>query len=204
MDFDAFTAGIEPGGLRTKNEIRILICYLLASVGAPLAKGDIISILQGNGLANYFEVADAIAEMAEKGLLIRQETDRELFTASETGRMVAKQLDTALPPSVRNRAAGAAVSLLAEAKRKRENRVEFIPVENGYNVVCHISGGDADLMTFSLYVPDLYQAQVVEENFHRSPETVYRMLLALVTGRADLAAGLIPTAGRTTDGEKAP
>lgn len=195
MDFDAFTAGIEPGGLRTKNEIRILICYLLASAGAPLAKDDIIAILQGNGLANYFEVADAVAEMAEKGLLSREGTDPELFTVSETGQVVAKQLDSVLPPSVRDRAAGAAVSLLAEAKRKRENRVEFVRLENGYNVVCHISGGSTDLMSLSLYVPDLYQARVVEKNFHRSPETVYRMLLALVTGRTDLAAELISSAG---------
>ena len=38
MEFDAFTGGIEPGGLRSKDEIRILICYLLTSVSAPLSR----------------------------------------------------------------------------------------------------------------------------------------------------------------------
>ena len=192
MDFDAFTAGIEPGGLRTKNEIRILICYLLASVDAPLAKEDIVGILRDNGLANYFEAADAVAEMTEKGLLLETEKNGRLVTVGESGRLVAKQLDTALPASVRDKAVGAAINLLAAAKRERENRVEFVRVERGYNVVCHISGGETDLMSLSLYVPDLRQAKMVRENFHRSPETVYRMLLALVTGRSDIAAGLIP------------
>lgn len=201
MDFDAFTAGIEPGGLRTKNEIRILICYLLASVEAPLAKEDIIGIMRDNGLANYFEVADAIAEMAEKGLLLAAEKGEESVTVSESGRLIAKQLDTAVPASVRNKAVGAAINLLAAAKRERENRVEFVKVEHGYNVVCHISGGETDLMSFSLYVPDLRQAKMVRENFHRSPETVYRMLLALVTGRIDMAAGLIPP-GREEKGNR--
>ena len=192
MGFDAFTAGVEPGGLRTKNEIRILICYLLASVGAPLSRKDIVGIMQDNGLANYFEVADAIAEMTQKGLLRAAGNSRDLVTVGEDGRMVAKQLDTVLPASVRDKAVSAAINLLAAARRERENKVEFVRMEHGYNVVCHISGGKTDLMSLSLYVPDLRQAKMVRENFHRSPETVYRMLLALVTGRSDMAAGLLP------------
>ena len=38
MQNDAFTAGVEPGGLQSKDEIRILLCYLLTSVGVPLHK----------------------------------------------------------------------------------------------------------------------------------------------------------------------
>ncbi|QAT49389.1 DUF4364 family protein [Caproiciproducens sp. NJN-50] len=192
MAFDAFSAGIDPGGLRTKNEIRILICYLLDSVGVPLAKDDMIEMIQNNGLANYFELADAIAEMSEKGILIPDRDSPDTFSLSDSGKMIAKQLDTALPPSVRDKAVGAAIRLLAEARRERENRVEFVKLDKGYHVICHISGGDMDLMSITLYVPDLYQANMVKENFHRSPEAVYRMLLALVTGRNDMAAGFLP------------
>lgn len=191
MAFDAFTAGVDPGGLRTKNEIRILICYLLNSVDAPLAKDDIIEILQDNALANYFEVADAIAEMSEKGILLPSKGNTGAFILSKDGKMIAKQLDTALPPSVRDKAVGAAIRLLAKAKRERENHVEFIKKEHGYQVTCHISGGNMDLMSISLDVPDLYQANMVKRNFYRSPETVYRMLLALLTGRNDIAIDLI-------------
>ena len=59
--FDVFTGGIEPGGLRSKDEIRILICYLLSSVSVPLSREDILSIMQENGFANYFEVTDSLA-----------------------------------------------------------------------------------------------------------------------------------------------
>lgn len=54
MAYDAFTAGVEPGGLRTRDEIRILLCYLLTSVNAPLSREDILQSVQGLGLANYF------------------------------------------------------------------------------------------------------------------------------------------------------
>lgn len=190
MDFDAFTAGIEPGGLRTKNEIRILICYLLTSVNAPLSKDDLVEIVQGNGLANYFEVSDAISELTEKGIISSGEHSGEC-AAGDAARMIAKQLDTALPPTVRGKAVAAALNLLAKAKRERENRVEILRTPNGYNVVCHISGGDSDLMSFTLAVPDIQQAHMVRDNFQNSPGTVYRMLLALLTGNGDSASDFL-------------
>jgi len=197
MDFDAFTGGVEPGGLRNKNEIRILICYLLASVDAPLSKNDIVSIIQDNGLANYFEVTDALAELAEHGNVITSGEKNELCAASSTARMIAKQLDTALPAVVRDKVVAAAINLLASARRESENKVEILKLDRGYNVVCHISGGDMDLMNFSLYVPDLYQANMVKSNFHRAPEDVYRMLLALVTGNSDMATAILNNGSAT-------
>lgn len=191
MDFDAFSAGVELGGLRTKNEIRILICYLLASVGDPLSKSDILNLIQDNGFANYFEVTNALSELAEHGNVIFSGENNELCTASDTAKMIAKQLDTALPPVVRNKAVAAAIHLLAKAKRERENKVEIIKAERGYDVSCHISGGDMDLMRFTLHVPDMYQAQMVKAQFHKAPETVYRMLLALLTGDNDMAAEIL-------------
>jgi hypothetical protein len=191
LDFDAFTGGVAPGGLRNKNQIRILICYLLASVNAPLSKNDILSIVQDNGLANYFEVTDALAELTEKGNVITSGDNNELCAASETARMIAKQLDTAIPSAVRDKTIAAAINMLAKARRENENQVEIVKMEKGYHVICHISGGDMDLMNFTLYVPDLYQANMVKQNFHNSPEAVYSMMLALVTGNCDMASTIL-------------
>ena len=57
MSFDTFDEGINPGGMRSKNEIRILICYLIKSVKAPVSKELILESLQKDGLANYFEAS---------------------------------------------------------------------------------------------------------------------------------------------------
>lgn len=196
MKYDAFSAGVEPGGLRSRDEIRILICYLLTSVGAPLSRSDILKIMQAHGLANYFEVSDALSDLTENGNVILQGEHGELCTASDTARMIAKQLESALPPVVRNKAVSAALQLLADAKRERENKVEIEKTERGCTVTCHISGGRDDLMAFVLHVPDLNQARMVKENFQRSPETVYRTLLALVTGDMNLAADLLKNSGK--------
>lgn len=189
MEFNAFTGGVDPGGLRNQDEIRILLCYLLSSVNAPLSKADVLSIMQSAGLANYFEVTDALSDLQEKGNLLSLGGD--LYAAGEQTRMIAKQLDTALPASVRRQAVSAAINLLASARREQENKVELKQTKRGYHVICHISGGKMDLMSFSLYVPDLHQARLVKQNFQKSPERVYRTMLALVTENKDLTAELI-------------
>ncbi len=191
MEFDALTGGIEPGGLRTKNEIRLLICYLLCGIKAPLAKQDVIQIMQENGLANYFEVMDALAEMVEKGTIDavsynQFDLKQDCVLCNEVSRNIAKQLDATLPTSVKDRAVAAAVNLLAKAKREHENRVEITPLKQGYQVACHISGGETNLMTLTIFVPDLYQARLVKEKFHKDPQRIYSILLASVTDNRDL------------------
>ncbi len=189
MPYDAFTAGIEPGGLRSQEEIRILLCYLLTSVNSPLSQQEILESLQGAGLANYFELNDALSGLTEKGILLCDKAGN--YSAGPSAVGIARQLDTALPAAVREKAVAAATELLAFARNERENKVEVHKLEKGYEVCCHISGGTSDLMSFTLLLADHRQAEMVKRNFHRSPERVYRMLLALVSGDTDLAADLL-------------
>ena len=63
MKQDAFSAGVEPGGLYSSQEIKILICYMLAGVGEPLARHSVLEILSGNGMANFFEAGAAVDEL---------------------------------------------------------------------------------------------------------------------------------------------
>ena len=188
MEYDTFTAGVGPGGLRTKNDIRVLLCYLLASVGAPLPQEDILSILQEYDLANYFEIMDTLSDLQSKGLIQASQEFPGCETTTQQGREVARQLDVTLPISIREKTVGAAMNLLARAKREQENRVEIKKNEKGYSVTCHVSDGEMDLLAFTLYAPDRYQANQIKKNFHRNPEIVYRAVLAAVTGSRDLAA----------------
>lgn len=189
MEFDAFIGGIAPGGLRSKSDIRILICYILKSVSAPLSGEDIIRILQEKSLANYFEANDALSALVSLGNISRD--DKGFYRLEPQGESVAENLDVLLPLSVRDKAVSAAMSLLASAKVERENTVTTARTEKGYNVTCHISGGDMELMNLTVYVPDLYQARVVKKNFHRDPQRIYNLLLAALTGDDELTKNLL-------------
>ena len=189
MEFDAFTGGVAPGGLRSKSDIRILICYLLKSVDAPLSGEDIIRVMQEKALANYFEVNDALSALVSLGNIRREEDGT--YVLEPQGKSVADNLDVLLPLSVRDKAIAAAMSMLASAKIERENAVTTTRTDNGYNVSCHISGGDMELMNLTVYVPDLYQARVVKKNFHRDPQRIYSLLLVALTGDDELTKNIL-------------
>lgn len=191
MNFDALTAGIEPGGLRSKNDIKLLICYMLASVQTALSEEEIVSILQENGLANYFEITDAFSDLVAAGNLAADEKKPGSYQVTDSGKLISEQLDISLPISVRERALSATLNLLAQVRRENENKVTIQKTENGYTVHCHVSGGEMELMSFSLYVPDMLQARMVKRIFHRDPQRVYQGMLALVTGNDDLLRELL-------------
>ncbi len=190
MARDAFTGGVEPGGLWNQNDIRILICYVLHSVDAPLSREDIGQLLQQKALANYFEVGDALAALERLGHITLEDG---LCRIEKTGREIAATLGDTLPLSVRDKALEAALMLLAQARIQRENRVEIEESEKGFKVSCHISGGDMDLMEVSLYVPDRPQAELVRRNFYKDPEGIYRLLLSFLTGDTGYAKELFKT-----------
>ena len=124
MKQDAFSAGVEPGGLWHKNDIRILLCYILSSVPGPLARQDLTQIIQEKGLANYFEVEDALASLAAQGNV--KQDGEGCFTVTPAGREIADSLDATLPLSVRDKALEAAFTL--PHFRRRHGFDDRIPV----------------------------------------------------------------------------
>ena len=53
--YDAFTQGVKPGGLRSKSEIKLLVCYIICKIDNGISRNQLNEILTGEVLANYFE-----------------------------------------------------------------------------------------------------------------------------------------------------
>lgn len=181
MAFDTFDEGISLGGMRSKTEIRTLICYMLKSVGAPMSKETIINALMEKGLANYFETGASFDDLVRNGNIAPTEEDPDLFVNTSNGNMIATQLEDTLAPTVRERAVECALSLLRQQRIESENHVIIEKCENGYNVTCTISGGDMDLLRFTLYVPDVTQARLIRKNFYKNPDMFYSVMIAMLT-----------------------
>ena len=183
MLFNTFDEGIAPGGLRSKYEIKTLICYLYYSVKENMSRDLVIEAIREDELANFFEVSAAFDELvSDKSLVEADSVDGEqTYTLSENGRMIAMQLDSTVAYSVKDKALKCAVKLLADKKTARENFVDIEKTENGFNVKCTVSGGDVDLLSFTLYAPDIDQAEIIKKSFLSYPSTVYKSMLALMT-----------------------
>lgn len=183
LEYDAFDEGIEPGGLRSRNEIKVLICYLLKSIEQPITKQLINEILQENGLANYFEINQAIASLVEAGSLEEKpfEENGPVYTVTEQGRSAAQTLEANLPRSVREKAVNAAIKLLTRARRERENRIDVEKLENGYHVTFTIYDSTDELLRLTIFVADSLQVETVRKNFLNDPVKLYSNIIASLT-----------------------
>lgn len=181
MAFDTFDEGIILGGMRSKTEIRTLICYMLKSVGAPMSKEMIVNALMEKGLANYFETSSCFDDLIRHGNIAPVEENSALFVNTENGEMIAIQLEDTLAPTVKERATECALTLLKKQQIENDNKVTIEKCDNGYTVTCAISGGDMELLKFSLYVPDLTQARLIRKNFYKNPDMFYSVMIAMLT-----------------------
>lgn len=187
MDFDAFSAGVEPGGLRNKSDIGVLICYILDCVGKPFRTEDLVNIIQENGLANYFETNSAIAELVKCKNIEYTDDTQEYIQITDNGKLISHQLNTSLSLSIRQKAIGATMRLVEKRKIEQENPVSIHKAEGGgYNVTFRITDGMRDLMSLTLFVPDLSEANAVKRNFHNNPERMYSIILAAVIGEKEM------------------
>lgn len=183
MEYDAFDGGIELGGLRNRDDIRLLICYILKSVDAPMSRMTINDALQQDGLANYFEVGQAMDELLKTGNITMEVKDgEEVLLVTDRGRQAAEILQTSLPATVREKAVNSAIRLTTRAKIERENRIttEKRP-DGGYTVTFTLLDGESELMKLSVYVADGIQAEQIKQNFIDDPVKVYSAVLTSLT-----------------------
>lgn len=183
MEFDAFDGGIEFGGLRNRDEIKLLICYLVKSVDSPITKSILNEAMQENGLANYFEVNGALAELMKGGNISSEFTeDDELLFISDSGRDAAELLETSLPKTVREKAINSAIRLMTIAKRERENKIDVEKLESGgFNVTFTLFDMKDELMKLTIFVSDSMQVETVKKNYLDDPIKLYSNILAALT-----------------------
>jgi len=183
MAFDTFDAGVAPGGLRSKNEIKILICYLFASVNDKMSQSLVVEAIRADELANFFEIVVAFEELIRDGNLRESDVvdNEQTYELTVNGRVIANQLETTLAHTVKQKSYDCALRLLSERKTARENFVDIQKTDNGFLVNCRVSGGEVTLLDFTLYAPTFEQAEVLKKNFLSYPQTVYKTMLGLMT-----------------------
>ena len=181
MEFDAFDAGIELGGLRSKDDIKLLVCYIVKSVDS-LTKSVLNETMQENGLANYFEVNSALSELVKYGnITIDYSDEDELLHITESGRQAADTLETNLPKTVREKAINSAIRLMTLAKRQQENKIDVEKTDRGYNVTFTLQDGADELMKLTVYASDSMQVEIIKQNFLNDPVKLYSSILSVLT-----------------------
>jgi hypothetical protein len=173
--FDAFTAGVEDGGLRSSSSITIMVCYILANCKEKITAQNIIDALVAGKIANYFEVSNAISKMMKKGHIVENENGTLSITAD--CKFLIDIVENDLPITLREKSIEMVSKIATVEVNKKENKVIIEKTDNGYKVTLHVSDIDSDFMVLTLYVPTETQAVVIKEKFQQDPAKVYENLI---------------------------
>ncbi len=185
---EAFTAGVVPGGLKTGQEIKILLCYMLHTVGQPIHRDQLTDIITAGGMANYFDIEEAIEELLRLQHLIQ--TEDRLLAPTVTGSQIGDSLSVRIPYTLRERSVKAALELLRRRDIEKDNKVDIRKEEDGStSVVCQVLDRGRVLLSVTLPVADEWQAGVIKEQFLADPTMLYRGVLGILTGDAELKRG---------------
>lgn len=182
MEKDATSAGIEQiGGLFSTAEIRILICYILSAIKDPVPADMLSNLLHYEGIANAFEVSDAITSLYNNGMLLLADKKLDAYTVTDKGREIAETLKTSLSMTVRDRACTAAIKMMVRFKNANNTEIEILHEDNSTYIQCSALEQNKPFVSVKLLVADDSQAQCIKERFLNHSSEIYSGIIELIT-----------------------
>ena len=135
----------------------------------------------------YLDLAEAFGELVDGGLLQKTETDGEpLYSVTEQGRHVARELKSDILPGILDRALEAALRFLNFKERGIVPRCAVERTEDGrYSVTCSFTEKGLCIFTQTLLVDTEDRARRMQSNFYERPEAIYRGVHALLSGNVN-------------------
>lgn len=185
MDKDfVFTQGNQPNGLNNEHEIRILVCFILNSVGVPVTFTQLNHALQLEGLVNYFEFAQSISKLTNSGHItavnVKGEKEQCLML-SDLGKRAAINFEKSIPLAVREKALKSTKDCVLRQKIESDNKVRIDKTIDGFKITLTIPDVGTDLMKLCLFVPTLDLCNKIKDRFLIDPTICYRGVIEILT-----------------------
>ena len=175
---EAFTAGVKMGGLTNDTEIRILLCYLIKSVG-PVTREAMEAALLQEELVNYFEFVGALNDLVAQGLAIEGANG---YTITEKGTTVLR-LSRKICPAACGKVRFWQLSASRAGCTRRPDHADIEKDGDRYRVTCTIQDKNQQHGAFTLQVtmPDAMTAEQVRDHFVACGSEIYNKVLNLLT-----------------------
>ena len=177
MEDKTVFAGIEPGGISDKHQVRVLICYLIVSVELPLTGQQMYEIFAKDDLVNYFAFMEAFYELVEVQDILLVPEDAGMrpgdldahYFCSPHGEQTAKTLSANLPKSVRDRVYENAANLLEKVRPKYTSDVTVSKEDKRYKVDFEMFRDGEPIFHMDFYLRSKRDAEAAEQKLTETP-----------------------------------
>lgn len=170
-----------------KRSVKVFVLYLMENINYPLEFSTVGDIVMQTDYVMYLDFAECFNEMLDGGLILRTEEDgKELYMVSDKGRMVARELRTAVTPGILNDSLAKALTYLDFKKRGIVARCTIEEAARGkFNIICSFTEKDECIFKQQLTVDTFERAKMLERNFYDRPQAIYRGVIALLAGKVN-------------------
>ncbi len=172
--------------LGNKQNIKIFVLYLMQNVGYPMDFVTINDIIMQTDYVAYLDFAETFSKL-EEGELIEKtgvnERGEATYTVTGKGRTVVESFHGDILPSILEESLACALRYLDFSRRGTKATCKITPnPAGGFDITCALTEQDVTLLSITLWADTKARAELMEAQFHRSPENVYRATLALMSG----------------------
>ncbi len=173
--------------IHDRTDIKIFVLFLLNEINYPLEYTALCEVIAENEYVGAFDFAECFAELCELSHIERIEKDgKSLYRITETGRMVASELQGNLLESIRENSRRSAARVLSLYMRGATVSSEIRRRPDGmYSVRCAITEKEGPLLSVEMAASTQLEAEKIKTYFESKPENIFRGVLSVMTGEVD-------------------
>lgn len=192
MSLNRFFLDKTPGSLSKIDDIKILICSILAKFDSPVSKEYLNDSLQFNETVNYFNFCFVLSQMIKDNLVEEFEKNKTvMLRLTNAGFEVADALKGSVPAFLIDKNVEKIKSIIKYEKDKQGKKTVIKEVEDGYTAEMNIEDTGANLMELKLYVPDFKRAEKFTTEFNKKAVDLYRCIVSILCNDSDLLETII-------------
>ena len=175
--------------LGNKQNIKIFVLYLMQNIGYPMDFVTVNDIIMQTDYVAYLDFAETFGKL-EEGELIQKVGENHrgepTYTVTAKGRTVVESYQSDILPSILEESLACALRYLDFSRRgtKATCKITQNP-SGGYDITCALTEQNVTLLSITLWADTRARADLMEAQFRRSPENIYRAALALMSGQVN-------------------
>lgn len=162
-------------------DLKVIICYLLSTLKEPVPITETAQLFHYEGIANYFDTQTAIYELEKEGYITQSVKGKDLMIIAEKGEALSSTLKESVSIILREKLYNAVVKMLARYKAERDTNIEISEEKSGYLLTCKVNGGEETLLSFSIMLPNMAQANSLKERILKNPKYYCDAFIDLLT-----------------------
>lgn len=170
-----------PEDLFFGGDLKVLICYMLTALGEAIPIVETAQLFHYEGIANYFDTQTAIFELEKEQYIEKCEKSADMVVITKKGQMLSDTLKDSVSILLREKVYTAIVKMLARYKAQRDTDIKIEEKKSGYLLTYSVMGGEEEVLSFSIMLPNMSQANHLKEQILKNPKYYCDSFIELLT-----------------------